>query len=73
MLAWVQHSWLIGRSVPDSENDCRDLLLERLQQRLAQIKVTATSERRAAADKRADMRIEYAAPGRLIAVPIEVK
>lgn len=62
-----------GRSVPDSENDCRDLLLERLQPRLAQIKVTANSERRAAADKRADMRIEYAASGRLIAVPIEVK
>lgn len=60
-------------SVPDSENDCRDLLLERLQPRLAHILVTATSERRAAADKRADMRIEYAAPGRLIAVPIEVK
>jgi hypothetical protein len=62
-----------GHSVPDIENDCRDLLLERLQPRLAQIKVTATSERRAAADKRADMRVEYAAPGRLVAVPIEVK
>ncbi|MBW0171565.1 MAG: hypothetical protein KXJ61_15195 [Hydrogenophaga sp.] len=62
-----------GRRVPDSENNCRDLLLERLQLRLAQTKVTASSERRAAADKRADMRIEYAAPGRLIAVPIEVK
>lgn len=62
-----------GRSVPDIENDCRDLLLERLQPRLSQIRITATSERRAAADKRADMRIEYAAPGRLIAVPIEVK
>lgn len=62
-----------GRSDPDSENDCRDLLLERLQPRLAPIKVTASSERRAASDKRADMRIEYASPGRLIAVPIEVK
>lgn len=62
-----------GRRVPDSENDCRDLLLERLQPRLAQIKVVAASERRAADDKRADMRIEYVAAGRLIAVPIEVK
>jgi hypothetical protein len=64
---------LHGLSVPDSENDCRDLILERLQPRLAQIQITATSERRAAADKRADMRIEYPVPGRLIALPIEVK
>lgn len=64
---------LNGKRVPHTENDCRDILLERLQLRLAQIKVTASSERRAAADKRADMRIEYAIPGRLIAVPIEVK
>ncbi len=62
-----------GRSDPDSENDCRDLLLERLQPRLAQIGVTASSERRAAADKRADLRIEYAASSGSIAVPVEVK
>lgn len=62
-----------GRSDPDSENDCRDLLLERLQPRLALIGVTASSERRAAADKRADIRIEYAASGGSIAVPVEVK
>ncbi|MDI9854732.1 hypothetical protein [Comamonas sp. 17RB] len=60
-------------SIPDKENDCRDLLLERLQPRLAQINVTAISERRAANDKRADIRIEHAAAGQLIAVPIEVK
>jgi hypothetical protein len=62
-----------GRSEPDSENDCRDLLLERLQLRLAPVGVTASSERRAAADKRADIRIEYAAAGGSIAVPVEVK
>lgn len=62
-----------GTGVPDKENDCRDLLLERLQPRLAHTRVTATSERRAANDKRADIRIEYAAPGHQIAVPIEVK
>jgi hypothetical protein len=62
-----------GRSDPDSENDCRDLLLERLQPRLAPIGVTASSERRTAADKRADIRIEYTASGGSIAVPVEVK
>ncbi len=62
-----------GRGDPDSENDCRDLLLERLQPRLALIGVTASSERRAAADKRADIRIEFAASGSSIAVPVEVK
>ena len=62
-----------GRSDPDSENDCRDLLLERLQPRLALHGATASSERRAAADKRADIRIECAASGSLIAVPVEVK
>jgi len=61
-----------GRS-PKSENDCRDLLLNRLCDRLAPLGIHLESERRAADDKRSDMRVAFIVAGKQLAVPIEVK
>jgi hypothetical protein len=58
---------------PKDENECRDLLLERLRDRLAPLGVHVESERRAADDKRADLRLEVTAKGKPLAVPIEIK
>lgn len=62
-----------GRLVPRSENDCRDILLGRLRDRLLPLGVQVVPERRAADEKRADMRIDIIANGRPLAIPIEVK
>ena len=58
---------------PMDENDCRDLLLGKLRDRLAPLNVLVVPERRAADDKRADMRVEFMAGGQQLAVPVEIK
>lgn len=62
-----------GAMSPKDENDCRDLLLDRLRDRLLPLGIHVVPERRAANEKRADMRAEFAANGQHLAVPIEVK
>lgn len=62
-----------GAMLPKDENDCRDQLLERLRDRLAPLGVHVVPERRAADEKRADLRVEFTADGRHLAVPIEIK
>ena len=58
---------------PQDENYCRDLLLEKLRVPLARLGVHVVPERRAADDKRADLRVEFMAAGPLLAVPVEIK
>jgi hypothetical protein len=58
---------------PVDENDCRDLLLAKLRDRLALLGVHVVPERRAADEKRADLRVEFMAAGRPLAVPVEIK
>lgn len=62
-----------GFMSPIDENDCRDLLLAKLRDRLAPLGVHVVPERRAADDKRADLRVEFTAAGRILAVPVEIK
>lgn len=62
-----------GVMSPIDENDCRDLLLAKLRDRLAPLGVHVVPERRAADDKRADLRVEFTAAGRILAVPVEIK
>ncbi len=62
-----------GAMSPKDENDCRDILLARLRDRLAPLNVNVVPERRAADDKRADLRVEFIADGLHLAVPIEIK
>ncbi len=70
----VRQFWTDGQPrVPKEENDCRDLLLEKLRPRLAPLGIHVESEARAAADKRADMRVGFNTPGSRLALPIEVK
>ena len=58
---------------PSDENYCRDLLLEKLRNRLATLNIHVEREASAAADKRADMRAEIMRGGQRVTVPIEVK
>ena len=58
---------------PINENDCRDLLLAKLCDRLAPLGVHVVPERRAADEKRADLRVEFTVAGKLLAVPVEIK
>jgi len=58
---------------PIDENDCRDLLLEKLRDRLDRLDVHVVPERRAADDKRADLRVEFMVTGQPLAVPVEIK
>ncbi len=62
-----------GVKSPIDENLCRDLLLVKLRDRLAPLGVHVVPERRAADDKRADLRIEFMAAGQPLAVPVEIK
>ena len=59
--------------LPQDENDCRDLLLDKLRERLAPLNVLVEREKSAARDKRADMCAEFMRAGKRIALPIEVK
>jgi hypothetical protein len=66
--------WTDGKpQVPKEENYCRDLLLEQLRSRLAPLGIHVESEARAAADKRADMRVGFNTAGFRLALPVEVK
>ena len=58
---------------PKDENDCRDLLLGKLRDRLAPLGVHVVPERRAADEKRADLRVDFMAAGQQLAVPVEIK
>lgn len=58
---------------PIDENDCRDLLLGKLRDQLAPLGVHVVPERRAADDKRADLRVEFMVTGQPLAVPVEIK
>ncbi|MBP6337819.1 MAG: hypothetical protein KA375_09495 [Vitreoscilla sp.] len=59
--------------LPQTENDCRDLLLDKLSARLAPLNVLVEREKSEARDKRADMSAEIMQAGKQIALPIEVK
>lgn len=58
---------------PKTENECRDILLERMRSRLLDIEVNLEKEGQAVQDTRADLRAESLQSGRRLAVPIEIK
>ena len=58
---------------PKSENECRDVLLDRMRSRLLALGINLEKEGQAAQDTRADMRAESSQAGRRFAVPIEIK
>jgi len=55
------------------ENDCRDLLLDRLRERLLPLNILVGHEHSAAQDKRVDQCVEFMRDGLHISLPIEVK
>jgi hypothetical protein len=59
--------------VPKLEEDCRDVLLELLTERLLAQHVQVDKEGRAAGDKRTDMRLSTVAGGQQLRVPVEIK
>jgi hypothetical protein len=61
-----------GRT-PEVENECRDVLLGLLRERLERLGVHLEKESQAARDKRADMKAHFIRPPRRFAVPIKVK
>ena len=65
--------WRDSGHAPKIENDCRDLLLERLRDRLKPLHILVGREHSAAQDKRVDLCAEFVHDGRRIAMPIEVK
>lgn len=69
----LKEFWQDKGKVPQSENECRDLLLDRLRERLKPLGILVSRERTAAQDKRADACAEFIRDGRRIALPIEVK
>jgi hypothetical protein len=73
----VRQFWRLGSkangNIPQEENYCRDLLLEKLRLRLKPLGINVEREASAAADKRVDMRAEFMRSGLRIAVPIELK
>lgn len=58
---------------PQTENHCRDLLLERLRLTMTPLGIDVVPERRAADEKRADLNVQFIAGGKRMAVPIEIK
>ncbi len=65
--------WRDAGHAPKVENDCRDLLLDRLRERLKPMNILVGRESSAAQDKRVDLCAEFIRDVRRIAVPIEVK
>lgn len=65
--------WRGAGETPKIENDCRDLLLERLRARLQPLGILVGREHSAAQDKRTDMHAEFMRSDQRIALPIEVK
>lgn len=61
------------RETPKTENECRDILLDRMRSPLLALGVNLEKEGQAARDSRADMRAESFQSGRRLAVPIEIK
>jgi hypothetical protein len=65
--------WQDKGQTSKSENDCRDVLLDLLRDRLKPLGILVSRERTAAQDKRADQCAEFIRNGQRIALPIEVK
>ena len=65
--------WRDAGHAPKPENDCRDLLLDRLRLRLKPLNILVGREHSAAQDKRVDQCAEFMRDGQRIALPIEVK
>ena len=61
------------RKTPKIENQCRDIILDHMRDRLLGLGVHLEKEGQAAHDTRADMRLEFIQANRRIAVPIEIK
>ncbi|MBC7699761.1 hypothetical protein [Aquabacterium sp.] len=61
------------KETPKIENDCRDILMDKLREPLLKHQVDLISEARAAQDKRVDLRAVALVRGQRVAVPIEVK
>lgn len=61
------------RRTPKTENECRDILLYRMRDRMLDLGVNLEKEGQAAHDSRADLRAESLQEGRRFAVPIEIK
>ncbi len=61
------------RKTPKTENECRDILLYRMRDRLLDLGVNLEKEGQAARDSRADLRAESLQADRRFAVPIEIK
>lgn len=61
------------RRTPKTENECRDILLYRMRDRLLGLGVNLEKEGQAAHDSRVDLRAESLREGRRFAVPIEIK
>lgn len=69
----LKEFWHVADKTPKIENNCRDLLLERLRERLAPLNIHVGRECSAARDKRVDVCVEFMRDGRRITLPIEVK
>ena len=61
------------RSTPKTENECRDILLHRMRDRLLVLGINLQKEGQAAGDTRVDLRAESTQPDRHFTVPIEIK
>lgn len=61
------------RRTAKTENECRDILLYRMRDRLLDLGVNLEKEGQAARDSRADLRAESLQADRRFAVPIEIK
>ena len=65
--------WRGAGHAPNTENECRDLLLNRLRERLKPLNILVGREHSAAQDKRVDQCAEFIRDGQRVALPIEVK
>ncbi|CAN7331453.1 hypothetical protein [Rhizobacter sp. LjRoot28] len=63
----------VGPRRPRIENQCRDLLIDKLRDRLERTGVSLGKETAQASERRADLRAEIMAPDARVAVPIEIK
>jgi hypothetical protein len=61
------------KKLPQNENFCRELLVEKLQARLLPMNISANREHHTAGEKRADMWVEFIRNGTKFAIPVEVK
>jgi hypothetical protein len=62
-----------GHPVPKAENDCRDVLQDKLADRLLQLSVQLEKEGQFANDKRADLKAIVMQAGRRLVLPVEIK